>query len=139
MRIPWCKGIGAVAVRNEFEVFREFLKSLKGHAHGKDTWANSTVIRHLVTDDGTAGSIHDQSDVGFDAVDFDVGFIGRKGFPFAIRVLIDKGFDADGCGFTAVGGLLMGDRNVIKIFEGLAGFAQRQAELICSVRHRDMM
>ena len=72
------KRIGAIAVRNEFEVFRELLKSLKGHAHGKDTRANSTVIGHLITDDGTAGSIHDQPDVGFDAADFDVGFIGHK-------------------------------------------------------------
>ena len=118
------KRIGAIAVRNEFEVFRELLKSLKGHAHGKDTRANSTVIGHLITDDGTAGSIHDQPDVGFDAADFDVGFIGHKGFPFAIGVLIDKGFDADGCGLTVVGDLLMGDLDVIKIFEGLAGLAQ---------------
>ena len=118
------KWIGAVAIRNEFEVFRELLKSLKGHAHGKDTRANSTVIGHLVTDDGTAGSIHDQPDVGFDTADFDVGFIGHKGFPFAIGILIDEGFDADGCGLTVVGDLLMGDLNVIKIFEGLTGLAQ---------------
>ena len=82
------KWIGAIAVSNEFEVFRELLKPLKGHAHGKDTRANSTVIRHLVTDDGTAGSIHDQPDIGFDAADFDVGFIGHKGFP-----LCDRGTD----------------------------------------------
>ena len=123
------KRIGAIAVRNEFEVFRELLKSLKGHAHGKDTRANPTVIRHLVTDDGTAGSIHDQPDVGFDASDFDVGLIGHKGFPFAIGVLIDEGFDTDGCGLTVVGDLLMGDLDVIKIFESLAGLAQGQAEV----------
>lgn len=123
------KRIGAVAVSNEFEVFRELLKPLEGHAHGKNTRANSTVIGHLVTDDGTAGSVHDQPDVGFDAADFDVGFIGHKGFPFAIRVLIDEGFDADGRGLAVVGDLLMGDLNVIEIFECLAGFAQRQAEV----------
>ena len=50
------KWIGTVAVSDELEVFREFLKSLEGHAHGKDTRADPTVIRHLVTDDGTAGS-----------------------------------------------------------------------------------
>ena len=123
------KRIGAVAVSNEFEVFREFLKSLKGHAHGKDTRTNPTVIRHLVTDDGTAGSIHDQPDVGFDAADLDVGFISHKGFPFAIGILINEGFDADGCGLTVVGDLLMGDRNVIKLFEGLTGFSQGQTEV----------
>ena len=101
------KWIGTVAVSNEFEVFRELLKSLEGHAHGKDTRTNSTVIGHLVTDDGTTGSIHDEPDVGFDTADFDVGFISHKGFPLTIRILIDEGFDADGCSLTVVGDLLM--------------------------------
>lgn len=118
------KRIGAITVRNEFEVFRELLKSLKSHAHGKDTRANATVIGHLVTNDGTAGGVHDQPDVSFYAADFDVGFIGHKGFPFAIGVLIDEGFDADGCGLTVVGDLLMGDLDVIKIFKGLTGLAK---------------
>ena len=118
------KRIGAMTVRNEFEVFRELLKSLKSHAHGKDTRANATVIGHLVTNDGTAGGVHDQPDVSFYAADFDVGFIGHKGFPFAIGVLIDEGFDADGCGLTVVGDLLMGDLDVIKIFKGLTGLAK---------------
>lgn len=118
------KGISTVAVSNKSEVFREFLKSPEGHAHGKDTRANPTVIGHLVTDDGTAGSVHDQPDVGFDTADFDIGFISHKGFPFAIGVQIDEGLDTDSRSLTVVGDLLMGDLNVIKIFEGLAGFAQ---------------
>ena len=118
------KGIGTVAVSNEFEGFRELLKSLKGLAHSKDARANSTVPGHLVTDDGTAGSVHDKPDVVFDPSDFDVGFIGDKHVPFTIGVLIDEGFDADSCGLTVVSDLLMGDLDVIKIFEGLAGFAE---------------
>lgn len=123
------KWIGTVAVSDELEVFREFLKSLEGHAHGKDTRADPTVIRHLVTDDGTAGSVHDEPNIGFDAADLDVGFIGNKSLPFAIGILIDEGFDADSRSLTVVSDLLMGDLNVIKIFEGLAGFAQGQSEV----------
>ena len=101
------KWIGAVAISNEFEGFQELLKPLKGHAYSKDTRANSTVLGHLVTDDGTTGSVYDKPDVGFDTADFDVSFISHKGFPFAIGVLIDEGFDADGCGLAIVGDLPM--------------------------------
>ena len=118
------KRIGAVAISDEFEVFRKFLKPLEGHAHGKDTGSNPAVIGHLVTDDGTAGGVHDKPDVGFYATDFDVGFIGHKGFSLAIGILIDEGFDADGRGLAVVGDLLMRDLDVIEIFQCLTGFAQ---------------
>ena len=123
------KGIGAVAIRDEFEVFREFLKLLEGHAHGKDTRPNPTVIGYLVADDRTAGGVHDKPDVGFYAADFDIGFIGHKGFSSAIGILIDEGFDADGRGLAVVGDLLMGDLDVIEIFQCLTGFAQGQAKV----------
>ena len=54
----------------------------------------------------------------------DVGFIGHKGFFFAIGILIDEGFDADGRGLAVVGDLLMRDLDVIEIFQCLTGFAQ---------------
>ena len=118
------KRVGAVAISDEFEVFREFFKPLEGHAHSKDTGPNPAVTGHLVTDDGTAGGVYDKPDVGFYATDFDVGFIGHKGFSFAIGILIDEGFDADGRSLAVVGDLLMGDLDVIEIFQCLAGFAQ---------------
>ena len=102
---------------------------MEGHAHGKDTGADRTVIGHLVADDGPTGGIHDEPDVGFDAADFDVGFISHKGFSFAIMVLIDERFDADGSGLTVVGDLLVRDADVIQIFESLGGFAQGQSEV----------
>lgn len=118
------KRIGAVAISDEFEVFRKFLKPLEGHAHGKDTGSNPAVIGHLVTDDGTAGGVYDKPDVGFYATDFDVGFIGHKGFSFAIGILIDEGFDADGRSLAIVGDLLMRDLDAIEIIQCLTGFAQ---------------
>ena len=118
------KRIGAVAISDEFEVFRKFLKPLEGHAHGKDTGSNPAVIGHLVTDDGTAGGVYDKPDVGFYATDFDVGFIGHKGFSFAIGILIDEGFDADGRSLAVVGDLLMRDLDAIEIIQCLTGFAQ---------------
>ena len=93
------------------------------------TGTDPAVIGHLAADDGPTGGIHDEPDVGFDAADFDVGFISHKGFPFAIMVLIDERFDADGCGFAVVGDLLVRDADVIQIFESLGGFAQGQFEV----------
>ena len=78
----------------------------------------------MVTNDGGAGSIHDQPDVGFDTADFNVGFISHKGITFAIRVLIHKKLDADSGSFAVVDDLLMGDTDVVKIFEGLTSFTQ---------------
>ena len=94
------------------------------HTHGEDAGTNPTVIGYLITDDGTAGGVHDKPDVGFYATDFDVGFIGHKGFSHAIGILIDEGFDADGRGLAVVGDLLMRDLDVIEIFQCLTGFAQ---------------
>ena len=107
------KRIGAVAISDEFEVFREFLKTLERHTHGKDTGTNPAMIGHRITDDRSTGGVHDQPDIGLDTADFDVGFIGHKGFSFVIRVLIYKGLDADGCGLAVVGDLLMRDADVI--------------------------
>ena len=56
--------------------------------------------------------------------DFDVGFIGDKGLPFVIGILIYKRLDADSGSFAVIGDLLMGDLDVIEIFEGLAGFTK---------------
>ena len=118
------KGIGAVTIRNELKVLRQLCKALESHPHSEDTGADATVVRYLITDDGTAGSVHNEPDVGFDAADFDVGFIGDKCFPFVIGILINKRLDADSGSFAVVGDLLMGDLDVIEIFEGLAGFAK---------------
>ena len=41
----------------------------------------------------------------------------------------DEGFDADGRGLAVVGDLLMGDLDVIEIFQCLTGFAQGQAKV----------
>ena len=123
------KGIGTVAVSDELEVFWKFLKTLEGHTHSKDTRADSAVTGYLVTNNGAAGSVHDQPDVSFDTADFDIGFISHKGVAFAIGVVIYKRLDADSGSFAVVGDLLMGDVDIIKILEGLTGSAQRKAKV----------
>lgn len=121
--------IGAVAVSDEPELFRELRKSPEGHAHGKDTGADTAVIGYLVADDGAGGGVHDEPDIGFDAADFDVGLISSEHVPFFIGVLIHKGFDADSGGPAVVGDLLVGDRDAVKVFEGLGGFPQGESEI----------
>lgn len=78
------KGIGAVAVSNELELFGELCKSLEGHAHGKDARTDTAVAGYLVADDGACGGVHDEPDVGFDAADFDIGFIRSEDFSFFV-------------------------------------------------------
>ena len=111
--------IGAVAVSDKLKFFRQLCKAPESHAHGKDAGADAPVVRDLVTDDGTGGGIHDEPDKGFDAAYFDVGFISGKHIPFFVRVLVDKGLDADGGGPAVVSDLLVGDGDVIEVFEGL--------------------
>ena len=65
------------------------------------------------------GGVHDEPDVGFDAADFDVGFIRGEDFSFFVGILIHKGLDADGGSLAVVGDLLVGDRDVVEIFQGL--------------------
>ena len=46
-----------------------------------------------------------------------------------IIIVINKGLDADGGCFTVVGDLLMGNLDIIEIFESLAGFTQRESQI----------
>lgn len=89
------------------------------HTHGKDTWANTTVIGNLVADDGTGGGVHDEPDLGFDTADLYVGFISSERIPFFIGVLVYKRLDADSGSFAVVGNLLVGDVDVVKVFQRL--------------------
>ena len=116
--------IGAVAVGDELELFREFRKSPEGHAHGEDAGADAPVVRDLVADDGAGRRIHDEPDVGFEAADFDVGLISGEHIPFFVGILIDEGLDADSGSLAVVGDLLVGDGDVVKVFESLRGFPQ---------------
>ena len=121
--------IGTVAVSDELKVLRQFCKSLESHTHGEDAGADTTVIRYLIADNGTSCSVHDKPDVSIETADFYVGFIGSKDVPFFVRILVNKGLNADGGGLAVVGDLLMGDADVIQIFECLGGFSQGQSKI----------
>ena len=101
------KWVGTVTVSDELEVFRKLCKPPKSHAHGKDAWANTAVIRHLISNNGASGGIHDEPDIGFDASDFDVGLVSSENIPLFVRILINKGLDADSGSFAVVGDLLV--------------------------------
>ena len=121
--------IGTVAIGDELKVLRQFCQSPEGHAHGEDAWADATVIGYLITDNGTGCGIHDKPDVCFEATDFYVGLIGSEDVSFFVRILVNKGFDTDSSSFTVVGDLLMGDADVIQVFESLGSFSKRQPEV----------
>ena len=116
--------IGAVAVSDELKVLRQPCESLKCHMHGEDAGTDPAVIRYLITDNGAGCRIHDEPDIGFDATDFYVGLVSSEHLTFFVRVLVNKGFDADGGSFTVVSDLLMGDADVIQVFKSLGSFAE---------------
>lgn len=51
--------------------------------------------------------------LGFEAADFDVGFIGDEDVSFFVEILIHKGLDAND------GDLLVGNGNVVEVSQGL--------------------
>ena len=78
------EGICTVAVCNELKVHWQLCKSPECHTHSEDAGANATVIRYLVTDNGTGGSVHDKPDVGFDPADFYVCLVRGEHISFFV-------------------------------------------------------
>jgi len=111
--------IGAVAVSDELKVLRQFCKSLESHAHGKNAGADAAVVGYPVADNGAGCRIHDEPDIGFDAADFNVGFVSGEDFSFLVRILVNKGFDAQGRSFAVISDLPVGDADVVEVFKGL--------------------
>lgn len=134
------KWISAVAVGDKLKVFRQFCESSECHAHGKDAGADTAVAGYLVADNGACCRVHDEPDIGFDAAYFDVGFVSGKYIPFFVGVKVNKGFDTDGGGLAVVGDLLMGNADVVQVFECLGSFAKGKAEvdMECEAQGHDM-
>lgn len=132
------KGVGAVTIGDKAEVFREFLQVPESHAHRHDAGTDATVIRNPVADNGAFGSIHNEPDIGFDAPDFDICFIGGKGTAWAVIVVVYERLNADRCGLAVVGGLLMGDMDVIQLSQGLGCFPEGKAKVYMESQGHDM-
>ena len=123
------KRIGAVAIGDKAEVFRKLLQLTESHAHGKDAGADAAVVRDLIAKDGTGYRIHDEPDVSFDPADFDIGFIGDKGGSGLILIVVNERLDDEGGSPGIIGDLLVGDPDVVKIFESLRSLAQGETKI----------
>ena len=123
------KRIGAVAIGDKAEIFRKLLQLTESHAHGKDAGTDAAVVRDLIAKDGAGHRIHDEPDVSFDPADFDIGFIGNKGGPGFVVVVVNKRLDDEGGSPGVVGDLLVGDPNVVKVSESLRGLAQGETKV----------
>ena len=121
------KRVSAVTIGNELKIFREFSKPPESHAHSEDAGADATAIGYLIADDGTGGSVHNEPDVGSDAADLYVGFIGSEHRTFFVGIEVNKGLDADSGCFAVVGDLLVRDAYVVKILQSQGNFAQGEA------------
>ena len=123
------KRIGAVAIGDKAEVFRKLLQLTESHAHGKDAGTDAAVVRDLIAKDGAGHRIHDEPDVSFDPADFDIGFIGNKGGSGFVIIVVNERLDDKGGSPGVVGDLLVGDPDVVKVFESLGGLAQGETKI----------
>ena len=123
------KRIGAVAIGDKAEVFRKLLQLTESHAHGEDAGADAAVVRDLIAKDGTGHRIHDEPDVSFDPADFDIGFVGNKGGSGFVIVVVNERLDDEGGSPGIIGDLLVGDPDVVKIFESLRSLAQGETKI----------
>ena len=122
--------IGAVTIRNELEMVRKFLPEVpKSHAQGEDAGADTTVIRDLIAEDGFFDSIHDEPYIAFFPADLDIGFVSREDIFRLVVIMVNKWFHTDSSGFAVIGDLLMGDRDVVEIFQGLGSFPEGKLEV----------
>ncbi len=99
--------IGAVTVSDELKVFRQLCESPESQAHGKNAGTDAAVVRYLAADNGTGCYVHDEPDIGFDTADFDVGLVSGEDFSFLVRVLVNKGLDAQSRSLAVISGLLV--------------------------------
>ena len=121
--------VDRIAIGNEAELFRKFLKVPESHAHGHDAGTDGTVVGDAVTDDGTAESVHDEPDEGFNALDFNVGLVSGKGITGMVIEVVHERLDADGGGFAVVGDLLMGNGDPVKIMKSESGLTEGQPKV----------
>ena len=123
------KRIGAVAIGDKAEVFRKLLQLTESHAHSKDAGTYPAVVRDLIAKNGAGYRIHDEPDVSFDPADFDIGFIGNKGGSGFVVIVVNERLDDEGGSPGVVGDLLVGDPDVVKVFESLGGLAQGETKI----------
>ena len=124
------QGIGAVSIGNEFQCLAgEFLKFSKGHAHCEDTGTDISGSGDLIAEDGAGYFIHDEPDIGFDAVDLDIGLIRDEFIRGFIVIGIHKGTDNDRSRFGIVIDRGMGNFDPMDLFEGLYRLAQGELQV----------
>ncbi len=123
------KGISTVSIGDETEVFRKLLPCTESHAHSKDAGADTAVVRNLIAQDGTGYRIHDEPDVSFDPADLDIGFIGNEGGSGFVVIVVNERFDDEGGSPGVVGNLLVGDPDIVKVFESQGSLAEGEAEV----------
>ena len=123
------KRIGAVAIGDKAEVFRKLLQLTESHAHSKDAGTYPAVVRDLIAKNGAGYRIHDEPDVSFDPADFDIGFIGNKGGSGFVIIVVNERLDDEGGSPGVVGDLLVGDPDVVKVFESFGGLAQGEPKV----------
>ena len=123
------QGIGAVAISDKAEVFRQLFEMPESHAHSKDTGANVTAVRDTIAEDGALGGIHDEPDIGLNTADLNVSLVSGEGIAGGVIVIVHERLNTEGGGLAVVGDLLVGNGDAIEILEGPGSLAQGETEV----------
>ena len=124
------QGIGTVSIGNKFQCLAgEFLKFSKGHAHCEDTGTDISGSGDLIAEDGAGYFTHDEPDIGFNAVDLDIGLIRDEFIRGFIVIGIHKVTDNDCSRFGIVIDYGMRNLDPMDFFESLYCLAQGELQV----------
>ena len=122
--------IGAVTISDELEMVREpFFEVPECHPHGQDAGADAAVVGDLVAEDRFFDGIHDEPYIAFLTPDPDISFVSSKDIFRLVVVVVYKWFDTNSSSFAVVGDLLVGDGDVIEIFQCLRSLSEGKLEV----------
>ena len=97
------KRVCTVSVSDEFQgLTGEFLEFIECHTHGEDAGTDIPGCGDLVSKYGAGHLIHDEPDIGFQAIDLDVGLIANHVVRGIVIIGVHKRSDDDSRSFGVV-------------------------------------
>lgn len=101
----------------------------ESYTHGKYARTDTSIIRYLIANDGTLGSIHNEPDISFDSTNLYVGFICGKYVGSLIIIVVNERLYDKSSSSAIVSYLLMRDADVVKILEGIFRLPEREPQV----------
>lgn len=110
---------GVVKTFYELHKRTELFEFIKGHAYGEDTGTWLSGSGYLISENRARDFVHDEPDIGFNATDFNVSFIGSQFIGWIIVIRIHKRTDDDSSCLSIVVADTFMDTEVFSVFDRL--------------------